>query len=149
VAGVFPILALVPHEVDFLYGSSYLAVLTLPIPKALWAEKPGLIPGLVGQTFYGADIGMPPGPIGEAYWNFGIPGVLIAFFIFGILCKWLAATFCQYATEPVAISLYVMTLFLLSEPSGLSAVLWLTSLVPALLFLFSVGAIGFGQKSQQ
>lgn len=149
VAGVFPILALVPQEVDFLYGSSYLAVLTLPIPKALWAEKPGLIPGLVGQTFYGVDIGMPPGPIGEAYWNFGIPGILIAFFLFGILCKWLATVYCQYATEPVAIALYVMTLFLLSEPTGLSAVLWLTSIVPALLFLFSTGAVRFGQNSQK
>lgn len=141
VAGVFPILALVPQQVNFLYGSSYLAVLTLPIPKGLWPEKPGLIPGMVGETFYGMDVGMPPGALGEAYWNFGIPGILIVFFLFGLFGQWLAATFRQYAAQPVAIVLYVITLFVLSEPSSMTVVMWLTTLLPAMIFLLSIGVL--------
>lgn len=87
VAGVYPILALVPKEVGFLHGSSYLAVATLPIPKRWWAGKPGLVPGLVGQVFYGIDVGMPPGAVGEAYWNFGPAGIVLIFSSMGCLAN--------------------------------------------------------------
>ncbi len=142
-AGVFPILGLVPDQVDFLQGSSYLAVLTLPVPRALWPEKPGLIAGLVGETFFDMPVGMPPGAVGEAFWNFGTPGVAVVFFIFGVFTRWLADSFCHYAHQPAAIVLYVITLFLLAEPSGLSIIAWLMMLVPAALFLRIVGAIQF------
>lgn len=146
-AGVFPILGLVPEQVDFLYGSSYLAVLTLPVPRALWPEKPGLVAGIVGETFFDMPVGMPPGAVGEAYWNFGVPGVAIAFFLFGIFTRWLADSFCHYAEQPAAIVLYVITLFLLAEPSGLSIIAWLMMLVPAVAFLMAIGAMSLGRQS--
>jgi hypothetical protein len=146
-AGVFPILGLVPEQVDFIHGSSYLAVLTLPVPRALWPEKPGLVAGRVGETFFDMPVGMPPGAVGEAYWNFGVPGVAIAFFLFGIFTRWLADSFQTYAEQPAAIVLYVITLFLLAEPSGLSLIAWLMMLVPATAFLMAIGAMTLGKSA--
>ncbi|MGF1461136.1 MAG: O-antigen polymerase [Leptolyngbyaceae cyanobacterium] len=140
-AGVFPILGLVPNQVDYLYGSSYMAVLTLPVPRALWPEKPGLVAGRVGETFFNSNFGIPPGAVGEAYWNFGVPGVLIAFSLFGAFQKILANTFIRYAHQPAAIVPYVITLFLFSGPSGLSAISWLMMLVPTLAYLIGIGAL--------
>lgn len=144
-AGEFPILGLVPHQVDYLGGSSYMAVLTLPVPRAFWPEKPGLIAGLVGQTFFNSDVGMPPGPIGEAYWNFGVPGVLLVFAVFGAFQKLLAQTFTLYHRQAGAIVPYVITLFLFSEPTGLATIAWLMMLVPTLGFMTAVGAMRLGE----
>lgn len=147
--GLFAILALVPEQVNFLYGSSYLALLTLPIPKALWAGKPGLIGGVVGTTFFSDTTGgVPPGPVGEAYWNFGILGILVLFFLFGVFNKWLADAFCKYATEPAAIVLYVITLYLF-EPSGVGIPNWLDSLLPAIVLLQLFGAISFRRSAKK
>jgi len=140
-AGVFPILGLVPNQVDYLYGSSYMALLTLPIPRAIWPEKPGLVAGRVGATFYNSNFGIPPGPVGEAYWNFGVPGVLIVFSLFGAFLKLLAETFIRHADQPAAIVPYVITLFLFAGPDGLAAIAWLMMLVPTLAYLVAIGAI--------
>ena len=145
-AGVFPILARVPHQVDYLYGSSYLAVLTLPVPRALWSAKPGLIAGRVGETFFGSNFGIPPGPVGEAYWNFGVPGVVLVFSVFGMFQKLLADTFVSYGQQPGAIVPYVLTLFLFSSPTGLMVIAWLMLLVPTLAYMAAIGAIRWGGK---
>jgi hypothetical protein len=61
------------------YGATYLAVLTLPIPRQWWPNKPGL-------TDYLVDISIPSRPmnemgmivtfLGESYVNFGYLGIL-------------------------------------------------------------------------
>ena len=140
-AGVFPILGLVPNQIDHLRGSSYMALLTLPVPRALWPEKPGLVAGRVGETFFNSNFGIPPGPVGEAYWNFGVPGVLIVFSLFGAFQKLLANAFARYAHQPAASVPYVITLFLFSAPSGLSVIAWLMMLVPTLAYLIGIGAM--------
>jgi hypothetical protein len=143
-SAVYPILAKVPAEVDFIHGRSYLAVLTLPIPRALWSEKPGMVGGQVGATFFNSSAGIPPGAIGEAYWNFGLPGVTLIFLLFGGFYRWLADTFRHYADEPAAIILYVVTLFRFAEPSTPTLVSWLIVLVLSFLFLRLAGAMRLG-----
>lgn len=145
---VFPILARVPKQVDYIQGDSYLAVLTLPIPRSVWEDKPGLLGGLTGETFFRINAGVPPGPIGEAYWNFGIVGVPIVFFVFGIFYQWLTAIFCRYADQPAAIVLYIITLFRLSEPSSQAIVHWLITFVLSIAFLHLIGAISYGKRSR-
>jgi hypothetical protein len=140
-AGVFPILGLVPQQVDYLYGSSYLALITLPVPRALWPEKPGLVAGRVGATFFNSNFGIPPGAVGEAYWNFGVPVVLLAFSLYGAFLKLLAETFRRHGDQPAAIVPYILTLFLFSGPDGLAAIAWLMMLVPTLGYLVAIGAI--------
>ena len=140
--GSLPILARVPTEVDFLYGSSYLAILSLPIPRVIWPEKPGLIGGRVTSTFFGGSYGTPPGVIGENYWNFGIPGVMVAFFLFGSFHKWLAETFRQYSQEPAAGVLYALILYN-AAPTSSSIISCLLLILPTLILLRAMGAISW------
>lgn len=92
-------------------------------------------------------VGMLSRAVGEAYWNFGVPGVAIAFFLFGIFTRRLANSFRAYADQPAAIVLYLITLFLLAEPSGLSIIVWLILLVPAAAFLIAIGAMTLGKSA--
>lgn len=64
----------------FFYGGTYLPILTLPIPKQFWPDKPGL-------ADYLAEISRPWRPmkefgmivtlLGESYLNFGYVGLLV------------------------------------------------------------------------
>ncbi|MGK7898730.1 MAG: O-antigen polymerase, partial [Xenococcus sp. (in: cyanobacteria)] len=138
--GSLPILARVPNDVDFLYGSSYVALLSLPIPRGFWPEKPKLVGGRVTRTFFNGSYGIPPGAIGENYWNFGIPGVLGAFFIFGSFHKWLADIFRRYAQQPAAGILYALILYN-AAPTSSAILACLLLIMPALMILRVMGAI--------
>jgi oligosaccharide repeat unit polymerase len=143
--GLLPILARVPNEVEMLYGSSYIAFVTLPVPRSVWRGKPGQIGGLVGDTFFNSPAGTPPGPIGEAYWNFHIPGVIIVFFIFGVFQKWLAQWFVRYQRYPAAILIYLTVMFTM-DPSTPAMVVCLLLLVPLLVLLRVTGCLTFDRK---
>jgi oligosaccharide repeat unit polymerase len=146
-SGLLPILARVPNDVDLLYGSSYIAFFTLPIPRTMWPDKPGQIGGLVGETFFKSQSGTPPGPVGEAYWNFHIPGIIIVFFLFGAFHKWLARCFIDYKNSPAAILIYLTIIFTL-EPSTPTIVVCLMLLVPLIILLRVIGAVSFSPRSQ-
>ena len=145
-SGLLPILARVPDDVDMLYGSSYFALFTLPIPRSVWPDKPGQVGGLVGDVFFNSPAGTPPGPIGEAYWNFHIPGVLLIFFIFGTFQKWLSQSFVKYRREPAAVLVYLTILFTI-DPSTPAVVVCLMLVVPLVVLLRFVGALSFTSKN--
>jgi hypothetical protein len=135
--GTTAILGRVPHEVNYIYGSSYVALLTLPIPRKLWPEKPAQVGGRVGQTFFHVNAGMPPGIIGEAYWNFGVLGIPLVFFFFGMFHQWLANFMLRYRGQPVAMAIYVTVLFLAQPSSGaIMSVLLKASPLVGLAILF-------------
>src|ERR1043166_1274713 len=140
--GLLPILARVPQDVDLLYGSSYVAFFTLPVPRSIWPDKPGQVGGLVGEVFFDSPAGTPPGPIGEAYWNFHIPGVVTVFFIFGTFQKWLARWYVKHQHYPAAVLIYLTVLFTL-DPSTPGAVVCLMLIVPLVVLLRFVGALKF------
>jgi len=139
--GALPILARVPGTVDHLYGSSYLAVLTLPVPRGLWPGKPGMVGGRVGRTFFGTRAGVPPTAVGEAYWNFNIPGVLFAFAVLGMFHAWVVRWYLAYHDKPVFAVIYVLTLFSVLEPSSEALVSMLMTLIPVLGVAVVFGAI--------
>ncbi len=142
--GGLPILAKVPEEVPLLWGSSYLAIMTLPIPRGIFPEKPTMVDGRVGRVFFHMDAGVPAGGVGEAYWNFHIPGVFAIYFLFGMFQSWLARAFLRQPTQPAVLAMYAAALLLFREPSGLSLVQWLLVQVPLIAILFGVGALRFG-----
>jgi hypothetical protein len=127
-SGVTPILAHVPDRVDHLYGSTYLAILTTPVPRKLWPGKPGLAGGRVGLVFFGRDGGVPPGPVGEAYWNFNVPGVVLVFFLFGLFHRWLASLLMANPDHPWVRVFYVVGLFS-AQPSSNATVAYLVTIV--------------------
>ncbi|MGB7328721.1 MAG: O-antigen polymerase, partial [Rubripirellula sp.] len=80
----------IPNFIPFQRGTSYTAVLFAPIPRDVWPGKPAIGLGpFIGKEIYGLDhTGVPPGMIGEAYLNFGWPGVAVIPFLFGCFVRW-------------------------------------------------------------
>ncbi|MCC6932720.1 MAG: oligosaccharide repeat unit polymerase [Deltaproteobacteria bacterium] len=108
---VYPILHYVPSQDGYLYGRSYLAAFLCWIPRQFWPEKFGLIDGLVGETFFDVNVGIPPGPIGEAYWNFGYLGVVLAFALYGCFHKSVYSLFQTSDRSTLIFLLYMLLLF--------------------------------------
>jgi len=75
----------VPEPLDFQYGKTFGVWFLAPIPRELYPNKPLIHTGpIIGTTIYSTRVsGVPPGFIGELYWNFHIPGVIFGMFLFG------------------------------------------------------------------
>jgi hypothetical protein len=135
IAGVYGILGKVPHSVGLLYGESYFSVPAAPIPSAIWKNKPEAGGKLNGtRIFNEALTGYPPGNLGEAYWNFHIPGVMLVYFFWGMFLRQLAALYRANGGSRAVLAVFVITLFFL-QPNSVAAYKWLQMIVPALAFL--------------
>jgi hypothetical protein len=81
------------------------------IPRVLWPEKPSVSKGDWFNKYVGAAPGTSLGitAVGELYWNFGVPGVVIGMFVvgcgFGILWR-MAGT--NPLAQPLHMLLYVI-----------------------------------------
>lgn len=136
-SGLYAILGKVPRQVDYLYGRSYLSIPAAPIPSRFWAEKPMAGGRLTGWLIFGRGMhggGVPPGNIGEAYWNFGVPGVILVMLMFGMVLRWLAAFYEANVGAGWVVVIYVISLFTL-QPNTVSFYSWLHAIVPIFLFL--------------
>lgn len=74
----------------FYYGTTYLSLLTLPVPRPLWPEKPELnfyLPAISTPDRPMAELGMIVTLHGESYINFGYPGIIGISFL---VAYWLA-----------------------------------------------------------
>ncbi len=140
-SGAYPILAKVPQDVAYLKGRSYLTIITTIIPRNLWPNKPSGVDGQVGRTFFNLSSGVPPSPIGEAYWNFGGLGIVGVFFLFGVFQSWLYRYYTAYSDNRTAMLFYIITLFYFSAPSSTTIVNWLFILTPALMLGYFTGCI--------
>jgi oligosaccharide repeat unit polymerase len=141
--GYLPIIAKVPEKVDFLYGESYISALLFFVPRELWPGKPRGVGGMNGEVIFGGGPGaggVPPGPVGEAYWNFYIPGVLIMFFLYGLFQHWLAQTYMHYARAPAVWILYTITILTFS-PTSPAIVGYFHHIIPAIFLLCWMRAI--------
>jgi hypothetical protein len=119
----------VPIDVEPLWGESYLAAAGIAVPRALWPGKPRSIDGRVGSTFFGVDYGIPPGGLGEAYWNFGVAGVVAVFLLIGLLFRWGADATLQRSGSPFVVVAYVTALWLLRGPGTSAFINWGLGLV--------------------
>lgn len=140
----YPVLARVPEEVDFLYGESYLTLLALPVPRALWPEKPGTVGKLAGEVFYGVKAGIPPGAVAEAYWNLHIPGILLLFTLFGIFHRTMAVFLVAHRDHPGAVVMYALAIFW-SQPSISATAEWLYMMASICGLLWLGGALRFSR----
>ncbi len=141
--GGIAILGRVPERVDLLYGSTYLAVVTLPIPRSLWEGKPGLVGGRVGRTYFRSRGGVPPGGVGEAYWNFHIFGVIVVYFLFGVYRRGVASFAQKNWNEPLSYLLLPMLLLGSKEPATNALSVLLQRLGSVLLVLVLVFKVRF------
>jgi hypothetical protein len=94
-----------------LLGQSYIAAIAAVIPRSLWENKPRGPGSLYAQWFRGAPrqgVAIPVGPVAEAYWNFGVPGVVILFLLMGILLRRVFEFFWRRYPDPFAICFYAI-----------------------------------------
>jgi hypothetical protein len=80
------------------YGSTYLAIITLPVPRAMWENKPGLADHMneisTGRRQYNVE-GRILTYLGEAYLNFGYAGLILLPALLGTMLT----TWCLRATS--------------------------------------------------
>jgi oligosaccharide repeat unit polymerase len=84
----------VPRLADHQYGHTYYVQIVNPIPRFLWPSKPVGDAGLELAALQGllaadgeATLTVSPGLLGEMYWNFNIPGIVILSAFAGYLAK--------------------------------------------------------------
>lgn len=133
--GEFAILALAPEELELLYGESYFALLTAPIPRAIFPGKPQGAGQKLGDRLFGIRGGVPPGSVGEAFWNFHIPGVIMAYLLFGVFYRWIMNVIVANPREPTFWIIYAVLIYIFKNPSTLGFV-YIAQQCLSILFLY-------------
>jgi hypothetical protein len=116
----------VPTMVGHLWGATYLGSLAFFIPRAIWSEKPRSSGAFVGALVYEGrsevtryeGAGFPTGAEAEAYWNFGFPGVVIVFALFGSFLKYVVVWYRACSADPFRITTFVLVCLIFNSPSG-------------------------------
>lgn len=75
---------------DFLYGQTVFKVLFSWVPRSIWFFKPEDTHTLITQIRENSFVGGHAAAVtllGEFFWNFSYPGILIGFFLIGFLSK--------------------------------------------------------------
>lgn len=137
-SSLIAILGKVPEEVELLYGRSYLSIPAAPIPSRIWPDKPEAGGRLTGHLIFGypeGGAGIPPGTAGEAFWNFHVLGVLLVFFLWGKMAKWLSHFYRIHAADAGMTALYVLTIVTFS-PHSSSIYAWFHTMTSALVAFF-------------
>jgi hypothetical protein len=123
VSGEIAILQKVPDEVPHLHGLTYVSAVAFFVPRSRWPEKPrGVGAHVAAMLFEGwpSTLGytgqsFPAGGMAEAYWNFGVGGVVVAFAAFGLFYRLLAQQFLARPRDPFVVVLLVMALVTLGD----------------------------------
>jgi len=138
VEGLYPILARVPDEESLLLGKSYLSLLTLPIPRAIWLDKPEAAGTLAGGVFFGnPSRGVPPGSVGEAYWNFHILGVIAVFLAWWWFLHWIDRVYTENRESGAVVAFYAVTL-LIAKPHSPTLYEWILTLLPMVILAYFI-----------
>lgn len=79
----------VPENIDYGYGNTYYGIPLTFIPRIIWPSKPsyGESARIMRKAIPGDYASSPLTLVGEAYQNFSYLGVLLVFFIIGIIGK--------------------------------------------------------------
>jgi O-antigen/teichoic acid export membrane protein len=138
----------VPDQLDLRWGASFLDIVQLPVPRAVYPGKPPALGTWYGQQLFGADRGGKKASIfGEGYVNFSIPGIVLVLFLHGLLARTAYEFLRRSPRNPSTVLVYALLYkFVWSWTGGgfgeIGADL-LTRLIPVLLALSFVTG-GFG-----
>jgi len=103
------IMQAVGDELSLQHGKTIARWALAPIPRSLWRDKPVIPPGPeIGHEVYGQPVaGVPPSLVGELYWNFHLPGVIVGAFGFGLLLRFLQARIAPIDGNLLVTTIYV------------------------------------------
>ena len=77
----------IPSQMNLQLGRTYSDLIFGPIPRSWWPDKPTPIGKEVGVLFYYQAGAVTPSMSAEAYLNFHLPGVIMAFLVFGYVSR--------------------------------------------------------------
>lgn len=144
----YPLLARVPREIPLNFGRQYLQATYSVIPRVLWPDRPSAAGLEAGQVFLNRDAGYSPTAIGESYWAFHIPGVVVLYFCFGIALRWVVDVYRVHAGKAGALVLFTTILMNVKGPSLKVIVTMPAILGGIVLMLYIAGGIRFGRASK-
>jgi O-antigen/teichoic acid export membrane protein len=106
-------LAIVPQTVQYRYGATLLEDLARPVPRSMWPGKPREAEAqLMGRLWPELDqqkVQFTFSVFGEPYWNFGLIGVALASWLFGLGWRALYSWFQRQPDNRTAIALYALS----------------------------------------
>jgi hypothetical protein len=128
---------IMPDDLPFQYGMTYVRALAMPIPRALWPDKPLVDEaGLVGRALLGDEYyGLPVGTEGVLYLNFHLPGVLLGMFLVGLIHRRVYVSFAASLPAPGGIVLYAVALYSMYVFTGIGLFSLAVLVVPTWLAL--------------
>lgn len=129
-SGELGIYGRIPSQLDFIYGSSYLAFIVTPVPRFLWNDKPRAGGHQTAvYVFDRPDTAIPPGGVGELYMNFGLIGVVVGMLITGFLYKVVFNTAEFYKTPATFLMMLVFYVYFLPATESMNFWIRLTVLL--------------------
>ena len=132
-SGLLAVLGKVPEEVGYLYGESYLSLPYVFLPTAIFGEKPPAAGRLTAQRIYNrTNTAIPPGGIGEAYWNFSYLGVVLIYLLYGAFLRMITSVFRGNHHNAILLVIY-MYILLVFQPFTPSVYDFFQGIIPAIL----------------
>jgi oligosaccharide repeat unit polymerase len=115
----------VPSQVPYLNGSSYLETLVFPIPRAIWHGKPTGKIAAVTHAFDPSDSGLAVPEFGEMYANFGFVGVVLGSILFAFLVErlWIRLATSTSVSDSVLVSVVFAVLAQLFARGAIAPIL--------------------------
>lgn len=105
-------LTLIDQHGSYYYGTTYLNLLLIPIPRPFWANKPSLVQWITDVSTPARnlkELGAIPTIYGESYVNFGYLGIIFIPFLFAkYSARWY---FSIFDTHPQSANLYLYLYF--------------------------------------
>lgn len=143
----------VPEQIPFLQDKTYKMILWIPVPRVLYHQRPKFL-----LNYFNIIQGIPTGvtvapvtTVGEAYINFGWPGIPIVFLILGIIYKAFEYVFgSKLSSSQAAILLFfcVMVIGMTVEPA-VTQLSWMLKIIILLLaYRFFESGFVFRKKIQ-
>lgn len=122
-------------------------IVTIPIPSALWADKPVPQGVIFSEKFFGIGGGVSTTVVGEAYWQAGIFGVIIVMMMLGIIFKLFVNSVRRNSRNDSALFLSAMifpSLIMMAESvqNYMNGIVLMLVFSSFLLFIFSI-RLGF------
>lgn len=139
--GLVVVTSYMPYPVELLYGSTFLGVITMLIPRAIFPGKYPLGSAVYNYLFnsdqYSSGTGQNPTLMGEFYMNFGFLGLFVCMFLFGIslgfLEMWKEEGIKNKTLVPAIIYSLIFPSILLYMKSGLGTATFYRLLFPFML----------------
>lgn len=94
-----------------LLGRSYAAAVFAMVPRYIWENKPRGPGSIYAQTFLGEvreGMAIPVTPTAEAYWNFGIVGVILLQMLYGMLLGTVHRLYLSNDDNPFIVSFFLL-----------------------------------------